>query len=73
MIYSVRIDPRAVYDDSSLRQELGLSPSSLGKARRDGSLKFARKGNRTLYIGQWVLDWIMADDVAGTAPAECHA
>jgi hypothetical protein len=47
-----------VYDDVSLYTELGVSAQVLARARRDGELRFTRKGQRVLYLGQWVLDWL---------------
>jgi hypothetical protein len=56
----VSISPDAVYDDGSLHLALGLTPSTLAKARRAGDLRFTRQGKRTLYLGQWVLAWLQA-------------
>jgi hypothetical protein len=63
----VSIAPDGIYDDGALYLAMGLTPSTLAKARRSGELKFTRKGNRTLYLGQWVLDWIKADERQGGA------
>ena len=70
----VSIAPDGIYDDGALHLAMGLSPATLARARRSGELRFTRKGNRTLYVGQWVLDWIKADDrpavnVAGSQAA----
>jgi hypothetical protein len=64
------IDPNHVYDDGSLYMTLGLTPATLAQARRSGELKFTRKGKRTLYLGQWVLDWIRADSPKGVPHAK---
>jgi hypothetical protein len=53
-----RIEPDGVYDDGSLYLGLGLSPATLTKARRSGSLRFCRQGNRVLYRGEWLLAWL---------------
>jgi hypothetical protein len=58
MIEPVRIEPEALYDDGSLRQTLGLTPATLAAARRAGSLRYSRCGQRTLYLGRWLLDWL---------------
>jgi hypothetical protein len=55
---AVSIEPTAVYDDGALFLSLGLSANVLSAARRDGTLRFTRKGHRTLYLGRWVLDWL---------------
>jgi len=54
----ISIQPDAVFDDGSLHLALGLTPSTLAKARRTGDLQFTRQGKRTLYLGQWILDWL---------------
>ncbi len=55
------LEPDGLYNDGSLYLALGLTPATLAHARRSGELRFTRKGKRTLYLGQWVLDWIKAD------------
>ncbi len=52
------IEPSAVYDDAALRLALGITSATLTRARHDRHLKFARKGKRTLYLGEWVLAWL---------------
>jgi hypothetical protein len=61
MIAGIRLDSTAIYDDGALYCVLGLSSSALARARRLGLLRYTRQGNRTLYLGQWVLDWLQAD------------
>jgi len=61
MIEPVLIDPEALYDDGALRQALGLTPAALAAGRRSGTLRFTRKGKRTLYRGAWVLTWLDSD------------
>ena len=56
-----KIDPAAWYDDDAICAALDFSYQSLSRARRDGSLRYSRKGNRTLYLGQWLIDWLTAD------------
>jgi hypothetical protein len=58
MIEPVRIEPEAIYDDGSLYQFLGLSPTSLAAGRRAGTLRHTRHGKRVLYLGRWVLTWL---------------
>jgi hypothetical protein len=55
-----RIDPAAVYDDGTLVLGLGITHAALASARRRGALRFMKSGRRTLYRGQWVLDWLDA-------------
>lgn len=62
---AISIEPSAVYDDGTLHLAAGLSPTALSRARRSGRLRFTRQGNRTLYLGQWILDWLEADSRQG--------
>jgi hypothetical protein len=57
----IQIDPDAFYDDNKLYIALELSSQTLTRARLAGELRFARKGRRTLYLGQWVIDWLTRD------------
>ena len=61
MLNPVTIDPRAVYDDGAVVLALNLPSSTLVRARRLGRLRYTRQGRRTLYLGQWLLDWLSAD------------
>ena len=65
MIEGFPIDPKAVYDDAALTAAIGVSAESLVRARKAGDLRHTRKGQRTLYLGQWILEWLEADAVAG--------
>jgi hypothetical protein len=53
-----RIDPAAVYDDAALYSALEISYQALARARREGRLRFTRKGRRILYLGEWVIEWL---------------
>jgi hypothetical protein len=61
----VSIEPNQVYDDGALYLTLGLTPNTLATARRSGALRFTRQGKRTLYLGQWIVDWLAADERQG--------
>jgi hypothetical protein len=71
---AIHVDPNAVYDDDLLYALLGVTSQTLKKARQGKELRFARKGQRVLYLGQWILDWLNADsaiaagDEAGLKP-----
>jgi hypothetical protein len=66
----VSIEPSQLYDDGALLLSVGLSPTALARARREGRLRFTRQGRRVLYLGQWVLDWLEADSRQEVAHAE---
>jgi hypothetical protein len=68
MSVGVLIHPRAVYDDASLYEALDVGAATLSKARTSGQLRFTRKGQRTFYLGQWILDWLTADTQATGVP-----
>ncbi len=54
----VKIEAESLYDDRSLRSMLGITTSMLTTARRAGTLRHVRRGNRTFYKGSWVLAWL---------------
>ena len=54
----VKIDPDGIYSDADLRILLGVTSSTLSKARREGSLSSSRKGKQTFYQGSAVIDWL---------------
>ena len=66
----VSIEPQQVYDDGALNMTLGLTPNTLAAARRSGALRYTRRGKRTLYLGQWILDWLAADGPQGVDDAK---
>ncbi len=70
MIEPIRIEPEALYDDGSLRQALGLTPTTLAPARRAGSLRYTRTGKRIFYKGAWVSAWL--EEVASIAAEPRH-
>jgi hypothetical protein len=55
---TVRIEREGIYNDHLLTESLGVSTETLARARDEGRLRYARKGDRILYMGQWVLDWL---------------
>jgi hypothetical protein len=61
MTAAVRIDPDAVLDDGALLMEFGISAATLARARREGKLRYTRKGRRILYLGVWILNWLQMD------------
>ena len=61
MISPLRIEPDAVYDDGVLNVTLGLSPTAVSRARREGRLRHVREGKRVLYLGEWVISWLKAE------------
>lgn len=61
MADTINIQPNCVYDDGTLVLSLGLTHATLARARRDGELRFARKGKRVLYLGSWIIEWLERD------------
>jgi hypothetical protein len=60
------IIPIGIYDDAALHAVLAISGQTLARARKDGALRYTRKGQRILYLGQWVLDWLTEDRPRGS-------
>ena len=69
----MEIDATTVYDDSALVLGLNLTHATLARARRDGQLRFTRKGKRVLYLGRWILDWLERDQTPGTTGGDSNA
>jgi hypothetical protein len=69
MIEPVLIESEALYDNTALRQALGLTHAVLTAARRAGRLRYTRQGNRTLYKGAWILNWLESES-APTGPGK---
>jgi hypothetical protein len=57
MANTLPIDPNTIYDEGAISLALDIPLSTLGRARREGRLRFARKGRRIFFRGQWLLDW----------------
>jgi hypothetical protein len=71
---AIQIAPDAVYDDDILFALLGVTSRTLIRARQAKQLRYTHKGQRVLYLGRWVLDWLAADDtVVATGKAVAHA
>lgn len=56
------IQSDGIYDDLALKELLLVTQVTINRARRDRSLRHTQKGSRYLYLGQWVLDWLMKQD-----------
>ena len=68
MVDPVPLEPGSVYSDDALSVTLGIPRATLLRARRLGHLRHARTGQRILYLGQWVRDWLERE--AGTVARE---
>lgn len=64
MACTLAIDPDTIYDEGAISLALDIPTSALDRARRTGKLRFARKGRRTFFRGQWLLDWFEQDQAA---------
>lgn len=58
MIKGFKIDPEAWYDTTAVRRELGITDTSIRSARLTGELRFSKRGQRYLYQGEWLLNWL---------------
>ena len=66
MLEEIHLRSDSVFDDGAVVQRLGVPACTLARARRDGRLRFAKRGNRIFYLGAWLLDWLKDDDRANT-------
>jgi hypothetical protein len=65
-----RFEGDAYYLDGDLQVALKLSSATLRRARRDGALRFVRRGRSVLYLGSWIRAWLEGDrQAAATAEA----
>ncbi len=69
MVRPVQIEANALYDDSALKQSLGLYPTAIAKARKRGELRFTKRGGRILYLGRWVQAWLTESSAMEDVPA----
>jgi hypothetical protein len=53
--------PENWYDGAALTYGLHVPEATLARARREGRLRFSRRGNRVFYRGSWVLDWLSGE------------
>jgi hypothetical protein len=67
------ISPDALYDDAALSKALGIRPGSLDRARKNGELRFTKRGGRVLYLGRWVQDWLTREEPAVHGPEHQEA
>ena len=58
---TIQIDPQTIFTDGGLRLLLGLPSATLARARREGRLRYTRRGKRIFYTGEWVLDWLVGE------------
>jgi hypothetical protein len=63
-ITPVRIDPDAIYGDGELRLLLDLPTAALLRERRSGRLRYRRVGQRTYYLGRWILAWLAGEEAS---------
>jgi hypothetical protein len=61
MANTLLLNPNAIYDEGAVSLALDIPTSTLDRARREGLLRFARKGRRIFFRGQWLLDWFETD------------
>jgi hypothetical protein len=73
MVAPCHIDPHGVYDDGAVLLALGIPTATLIRARREGRLRFSRQGRRSLYLGQWLIDWLTADSTVGAGREVANA
>lgn len=60
----IKIEPDGLYDDIMVYRATEIAPRTLAAARKAGKLKSTRAGNRVLYLGRWLLDWLTNEDEA---------
>jgi hypothetical protein len=66
----IQIDPDGIYTDGCLRLLLGVTSATLARARRHGHLRYSRRGKQVFYVGRWVLEWLLGQEL-GNSPEAC--
>jgi len=61
MANTLSLDGNTIYDEGAVSLALDIPLSTLDRARREGRLRFTRKGRRIFFRGQWLLDWFEAE------------
>ena len=61
MVDPITIEPEAFYDDLMVANLLEVGRELLARARKDGDLRYVRKGKRILFKGSWLLAWLGSD------------
>lgn len=59
--------PTSVYRLPDLAALMGTTPRGIRRAVREERLRYSRRGNRFVFLGEWVLEWIRAGEVTRTA------
>lgn len=55
-----KIEPTNLYDDEAIYVAFGIERKDTSQAKQDGTLRYATIADRTLYLGQWIVDWLGA-------------
>jgi len=55
---SIKFDPDALYPEGAVLLALDIPSAAIIRARRTGALRYRKIGNRTLYLGRWLRDWL---------------
>jgi hypothetical protein len=66
-VTGAKIERDAYYDTNGLCQTLGLRYGSIERARREKTLRFTKRGGRTLFRGNWIEDWLAGAEQAAPA------
>jgi hypothetical protein len=53
-----KIDPDGIYTEGQARLLLGLTAATFARARRQRRVRFTRQGQRLLYRGTWLIEWL---------------
>jgi hypothetical protein len=73
MVEPVLLNPDAIYDQGGVVLALGIPSATLDRARREGALRYTRKGRRVLFLGRWILNWLEADSRGKAEGESCRA
>jgi hypothetical protein len=58
------IHPHAVYFSDTLRELFRLKRSTVRREVKEGRLRVARRAGRYYLLGEWILEWLRAGELA---------
>jgi hypothetical protein len=57
------IRPEGFYTDVMLTHDFGFQYAVIDRARKSGELRSTRRGGRVLFLGRWIIDWLIGDGI----------
>jgi hypothetical protein len=62
IVSPTHIERSAVYIERSASIVMRVPASTLARARREGAIRYSRRGKSIYYLGEWLIDWLLAGE-----------